>query len=113
MSKTRTKRQVLEVLSANDLRYLVDLNDIEVADRRVRADLVDALVRSRRVDLSEDLEGLSRNALKAACRALGLDDGGRAKAVIVARLLGTDSIPETESRGSELTVCLPPAARLA
>mgnify|MGYP000617891057 CR=1 FL=1 len=39
--------------------------------------------------LPELLQGLSRDRLKELCRALGLDDSGKEKAAIIARLAGT------------------------
>jgi len=86
-----SKRQVLGALKRADLQILLDLHDLDVADRRKSDLLVDALARARRVKLDECLTELSRDSLKAACRELGLEDNGRAKAVIAARLLGQEA----------------------
>ena len=57
-------------------------------DRRVKAHLVDAVARSRKVRIGEVLTDLSRDRLKELCRAFDLDDSGRKKADLVARLVG-------------------------
>ena len=74
---------------------MIDGHELHVDDRRVKAQLVDALAGSRRVGLGELLPNLSRNRLKELCRALNLDDSGRKKADLVARLVG----PTTKSKG--------------
>ncbi|HYO16579.1 MAG TPA: type I restriction-modification system subunit M N-terminal domain-containing protein, partial [Thermoanaerobaculia bacterium] len=84
------KRDVLEALKRDELVDAVDWFDVPVRDRRVRDDLIDALAASRKAGLAGILEGLSRNRLKEICRALDLDDSGREKAVIIARLAGRD-----------------------
>ena len=90
-----TKRAILVQLTAKELRAGVDGHELHVEDRRVKAQLVDALAGSRKVRLGELLRDLSRNRLKELCRALDLDDSGRKKADLVARLVG----PTTKSKG--------------
>ncbi len=80
------KRQVLEKLKRAELIAGVKRFELQVADRRVRDLLVEALMSSRRVVLAELLGELKRDRLKELCRALDLDDGGREKAVIIDRL---------------------------
>ena len=82
-----TKRAILAELTNHELRDAIDGYGLEVDDRRVRAQLVDALARSRKVQLTEVLSGLSRDRLKELCRAFELDDSGRRKADLVARLV--------------------------
>ena len=53
-----------------------------------KTELVDALAASRKARLDEILPDLSRDRLKELCRAFGLDDSGREKAEIAARLIG-------------------------
>ena len=89
-----TKRAILAELTSRELRDAIDGYGLGVDDRRVRAQLVDALARSRKVQLTEVLSGLSRDRLKELCRAFELDDSGRKKADLVARLVEAD-------RGSE------------
>ena len=92
-----TKRAILDHLTAKELRAAVDGHELHVDDRRVKAQLVDALAGSRKVGLTEVLPELSRNRLKELCRVFGLDDSGRKKADIVARLAGAGA--ESKSDG--------------
>ena len=87
-----TKRAILARLTAKELRTGVDSQGLHVGDRRVKAQLVDALAGSRKARLGEMLPELSRNRLKALCRAFSLDDTGRSKADLVARLVGSDAV---------------------
>ena len=82
------KRRVLESLTRQELQEAVDRYDLQVADRRVKDQLVDALAASRRAALPEVLESLSRDRLKEICRSLDLDDSGREKALLIERLAG-------------------------
>ena len=84
-----TMRAVLAELTAEELRANVDYYELEVADRRVKAQLVDALAGSRGARLDEILGDLYRDRLKELCRAFGLDDSGRKKADLIARLVAT------------------------
>jgi len=86
-----TKRAILEHLSRQELQAITDDLELEVRDRRVREDLIEATASSRRVVLEAVLVGYSRERLKELCRAVGLDDSGKEKAPIVARLLGRDA----------------------
>ena len=94
------KRNVLEQLKRDELVAAVDRFELTVADRRVRDDLIEALASSRKTGLPAILEDLSRDRLKEVCRALGLDDSGREKALIVARIAGE----------APVAVVAPPAA---
>ena len=82
-----TKRTVLAELTAEELRANVDYYELDVADLRVKAQLVDALAGSRLARVDEILAALSRDRLKELCRAFGLDDSGRKKVDLVVRLL--------------------------
>ena len=82
-----TKRAVLAELTAEELRANVDYYELEVADRRVKAQLLDALAGSRSARLDEILGDLYRDRLKELCRAFGLDDSGRKKVDLIARLV--------------------------
>ena len=92
-----TKRAVLSELTRAELRANLDSYELAVDDRRVKAQLVDALARSRKARLDEMLLRLSRDRLKELCRVFGLDDAGRKKADLVARLVG----PAAASSASE------------
>ena len=82
-----TKRAVLAELTRAELRANLDHYELAVDDRRVKAQFVDALARSRKARLDEMLLRLSRDRLKELCRVFGLDDAGRKKADLVARLV--------------------------
>ena len=92
-----TKRAVLAELTRNELRANLDHYELAVDDRRVTAQLFDALARSRKARLDEMLLQLSRDRLKELCRVFGLDDAGRKKTDLVARLVG----PAAASSASE------------
>ena len=91
-----TKRAVLKELTTNELRANVDYYELPVQDRRLKTHLIDALARSRKAQVDEFLLDLSRNRLKELCRALDLDDSGRRKADLVARLVA----PTTASKSA-------------
>ena len=82
-----TKRAILAQLTAKELRTNVDRYDLYVDDRRVKSQLVAALAGARKARLDELLPELFRNRLKELCGAFSLDDSGRKKADLVARLL--------------------------
>ena len=82
------KRDILAELTRDELRDNLDYYGLQVRDRRVRSQLVDALARSRRAPLDVMLQELSRDRLKELCRAFDVDDSGRKKADLVGRLIG-------------------------
>ena len=82
-----TKRAVLSELTAEELRANAEYYELEVADRRVKAQLVDALAGSRSARVDEILADLSRDRLKELCRGFDLDDSGRNKVDLVVRLM--------------------------
>ena len=97
-----TKHAILSELSAEDLRAYVDHYELEVGDRRVKTQLVDALVRCEEATSEKILEEWSRDHLKALCRALDIDDSGRRKADIIARLIGSgEEMGGNDARESE------------
>lgn len=81
------QRSALEVLTKARLVEVADALGLGVPGRWLKADLVDAIASSTRAPFPLILELLSRNELKAICRAVGIDDSGRAKAVIATRIL--------------------------
>jgi len=83
-----TKRQVLEVLSRSELQTIVESHDLQVDDKRVTSQLVDAAAGSRKIVLTDVLSEFARDRLKELCRELGLDEGGREKEPLVERLAG-------------------------
>ena len=115
-----TKRAILAELTRAELRVNLDYYELTVDDRRVKAQLENALAHSRKARIDEILNGLSRDRLKELCRGFGLDDSGRKKADIVARLVGSSAAsPTLESRtvtsrggsGAALPAVSPPAAQ--
>ena len=105
-----TKRAVLAGLSAEELRANVDYYELAVADRRVKAQLVDALAGSRRARVDEILTDLSRDRLKELCRALGLEDSGRRKADLVARLMAPAAVARSNDKAADPPAPPGPAA---
>ena len=91
-----TKRAILAELTSHELRDAIDRYGLEVDDRRVRAQLVDALARSRKARVEQILQGLSRDRLKELCRGFGLEDSGRKKADLAARLIGSAAAVERD-----------------
>ena len=104
-----TRRAILGHLTAKELRAKVDSYELHVDDRRVRAQLVDALASSRSVKLQELLPELSRDRLKELCRAFNLDDSGRKKADLVARIAGPSATPKGDGDRAPRAALLPAA----
>ncbi len=83
------KRAILEAIPKPDLLVILDAYELEVADRRKKTEIVDAIARSKKARLEDILPTMSRKQLKELCRSLGLDDAGREKAVLVERITGS------------------------
>ena len=83
-----SKRDVLGQFTRDELVEAVERFELPVADRRVKDQLLDAVASSKRAGLADVLAGLARDRLKEICRALGLDDAGREKVVLIDRLSG-------------------------
>ena len=94
-----SKRQILDLLTRPELQEVADRYQLTVPDRRVNDQLVDAATGSRKVVLADVLSAYTRDRLKELCSALGVDDGGREKAVLVERLTG-QSAPAQPANGS-------------
>lgn len=84
----KIRRAALVVLSRDTLTALSAHYSLDVADRRVAANHVDALVRSRNLDFGELLTRLSRDELKTICEELQLPSDGREKQPLIERILG-------------------------
>ena len=95
------KRAVLAHLHRDELIAVAESFELDVADRRVKDQLIEAVAASRTATLDVILDGYKRDRLKELCRALGLDDAGREKAEIIARLTGT---PSKASAAAQLEV---------
>ena len=95
-----SKRDVLSVLSRDELLAIVNRFELTPPDRRAKDGLIETVASSKKATLAEVLPELSRDRLKEVCRALGIEDGGREKANIVARLVLTKpSLPPSNGGG--------------
>jgi type I restriction enzyme M protein len=81
------RRAALAALSRDCLTNISTQYELEVGDRRVASNHVDAIVRSRRIDFAELRGRLSRDELKTICGALELPNDGREKQVLIDRIL--------------------------
>jgi hypothetical protein len=81
-----SKRDVLSLLSRDELLAVVDRFELAPPDRRAKDGLVETIAGSKKATLAEVLPELPRDRLKELCRALGLDDSGREKSLLVDRL---------------------------
>jgi type I restriction enzyme M protein len=92
-----SKREVLALLTRDELLVVVDRFDLAPPDRRAKEGLLETVASSRKATLVEVLPELSRDRLKDICRALRLDDSGREKTLLVSRLAGSggsgDAVP--------------------
>jgi type I restriction enzyme M protein len=86
-----SKRDVLALLSRDELLAVADRFELAPPDRRAKDGLVATIAGSKRATLAEVLPDLPRERLKELCRALGLDDAGKEKAELVDRLVGAKS----------------------
>jgi adenine-specific DNA-methyltransferase len=78
------QRRALEALGRERLAAVTESLGLAVADKRKAAGHVDAVLDSGR--MSDALAALKRDDLKAMCRAVSLDDSGKEKEPIAARL---------------------------
>lgn len=85
-----SKRTSLATLTRARILELVENFEMDVRRSGSKADLVDEVARSKRASFKRALETLKRKELKEICRAHGLDDSGRAKEVIIDRILGRE-----------------------
>ena len=90
------------MLAHCDLLGLVDRFDLEVKDRRRKADLLKALMSARQVTMRGLLEALSMSALGRAAAALGIEQRPRKKTELVAAaiVVGGDASQGTSTGGS-------------
>ena len=94
-----SERAIVETLNRKELLDLVTHFDLQVGDRRVRDNLVDALASSRRTRIDKILQQLSVTSLKEVCRKHGIDDSGRLKAQLIDRILN-DSAGKAARKGA-------------
>ena len=93
-----SKRDIVEQLKRDELQSAVEVYDLEVRDRRVNEDMVDAVVRAKRVRIAEILAPMSRDRLKEICAGLQLDESGREKSLLIDRICGDASAPDSIER---------------
>jgi type I restriction enzyme M protein len=99
----KVRRAALATLSRDRLSSLTEHFGLEVEDRRVLDQHVDALVRARSLDFAEVLGILKREELQGICDALELDRSGKEKDVLVARILGDAAAPAVKATGKNGT----------
>ena len=83
----KPKTIILDQLKRKRLLEVADGEGIDLPERRALLPIRKALGSKRSLSVDRLLPYLSRDELKAACRALGLDESGRAKAEIQDRIL--------------------------
>lgn len=91
------RRAALAALPRDTLTALTTHYGLDVADRRVVANHVDALVRSRSIEFADLLGRLARDELKTVCEALDLPTDGREKQVLIDRILAVGDAANIES----------------
>lgn len=90
-----SSRSVLQVLPKNRIIELGRTFAVAVPANGSKEEQVDALIALGTVRFRELLGALGRDELKAACRSHGLDDSGRARPLLAARLLEAHGATET------------------
>ncbi|MBN8465937.1 N-6 DNA methylase [Corallococcus exiguus] len=88
------RRLALEKLGRERLNELTNRYALEVGDKRVVENHVNALVRVCSTDFGDVLGKLKRKELQSICKALRLDQSGREKQVLIERILGGTEIQE-------------------
>ncbi|WP_437671204.1 DISARM system SNF2-like helicase DrmD [Sorangium sp. So ce131] len=88
-------RSVLQTLTKARLLDLGQAFSINVPPNTAKEQQVELIARSGRIRFRELLGSLGRDELKAACRLHGLDDTGRARPELAARLLGAHGAADT------------------
>ncbi|HIQ20926.1 MAG TPA: hypothetical protein EYH34_06795 [Planctomycetes bacterium] len=84
------KRKLLSSSTRQALLEIAYELEIPGLTGKNRDQIVDSLAGSRRASAQDILELLTRDELESVCRKLGLDETGRAKQVLIDRLLGRD-----------------------
>ena len=87
-AKPLPKKDLLEKLTVDELREGIERCGISVRDHRKKGLVKSLSAPGGRGVLQEILSGLPRDRLKVLCRAFDVDDRGRTKADLAARLVG-------------------------
>ncbi|MFO0613669.1 MAG: type I restriction-modification system subunit M N-terminal domain-containing protein [Polyangiaceae bacterium] len=113
------KRDVLHQFSRDELLAVGAEHNLTVADRSVRDQLVEAVAVLKKATLDAILAPYAPDRLKELCRPLGLDDSGKEKAALIARLTGVTTAAPTKPpkatngmRAAPESVELPTAGKL-
>jgi hypothetical protein len=93
----KARRTALAALSRDTLTAVTSAYDLDVGDRRVVGNHIDAIVRSRTIEFADLLSRLSRDELKTVCSTLDLPSDGREKQVLIDRILGSSNAPTAVS----------------
>ena len=108
------KRRVLSALGKNHLLDIGRGLALDVTSRMGVEELRDTLTHSKRAKLEAIVqESLSRDALKEICGAVGLDDTGKEKAALVARILEAGNGKNSNSAGYAIDPAATKASRAA
>jgi adenine-specific DNA-methyltransferase len=86
-----SKRKILEAMTRTGLLDIARHYEITGLTAQSKANIVDALAGSRKVQPDEFLTLFSRDDLKGLCQSLSLDESGRAKQLLIDRLMGRDN----------------------
>ncbi len=94
------KRAALGILTVKRLGGLCDTFELERPGGARKDDLIELLAHSKRASFEALLAELKRDELKEICRAHDLDDTGKEKEPILARILGRESAPAPEHQAA-------------
>lgn len=86
------RRKILDCLPRGRLLELAKAFGVAGLSGKAKDDVATALAAERAIKTPELLAALSRDELKAVCRAAGLDDAGREKQVLIDRVLGEPGV---------------------
>lgn len=86
-----SKRKILEAMTRNALMDIAKHYEITGLTAQSKANIVDALAGSRKVQPDEFLTLFGRDDLKRLCQTLSLDESGREKQLLIDRLMGRET----------------------
>jgi hypothetical protein len=89
-----TRKRVLEGMPRNRLLDLARSFEFKGLTASSKDEIADALASKRSIPIIDMLDQLSRDELKEICENLGLDNSGREKAILIARIMGDEKAPE-------------------
>ena len=92
-----SERNILSILTRERLVALGREFGVSVSSRAKKETQIESLTSSGQLRFAELLRILGRDELRAACKASGLDDSGRARAVLAKRLLDAHGADANEA----------------